>query len=164
MFVELHTDRLSFHPLDVYDASFMLRLLNTESWLRFIGDKQVQDLADAAGYILWIQQNKAFYYHVIRLKDSFEPIGVVTLLHRNGQPAPDLGFALLPDYEGQGYAFEACAAYLQKLQEDKALKIILAIAMPSNEKSLKLLGRLGFSFEKEMEEAGEELLVYRKEW
>ena len=52
MFVELHTDRLSFHPLDVYDASFMLRLLNTESWLRFIGDKQVQDLADAAGVYL----------------------------------------------------------------------------------------------------------------
>ena len=114
------------------------------------------------GYILWIQQNKAFYYHVIRFKDSFEPIGVVTLLHRNGQPAPDLGFALLPDYEGQGYAFEACAAYLQKLKEERTLGVVLAIAMPANEKSLKLLGRLGFSFEKEMEEAGEALVVYRK--
>jgi RimJ/RimL family protein N-acetyltransferase len=37
---------------------------------------------------------------------------------------------------------------------------LLAITVPANQQSIKLLEKLGMKFEKEMEEAGEKLLQY----
>ena len=45
--VETETDRLRLRRLEAADASFILRLVNEPSWLRFIGDRGVHDLDGA---------------------------------------------------------------------------------------------------------------------
>ena len=37
--VETETDRLRLRRLDASDATFIFRLVNEPSWLRFIGDR-----------------------------------------------------------------------------------------------------------------------------
>ena len=41
----IETSRLKLDWLDLTDADFIYQLVNDPQWLRFIGDKQVTDLA-----------------------------------------------------------------------------------------------------------------------
>ena len=47
----LETERLRIRPLSAEDSKFILELVNTEGWLKFIGDRNVKDLPDAIDYI-----------------------------------------------------------------------------------------------------------------
>ena len=63
------------------------------------------------------------------------------LLQRDHLPAPDLGFALLPEYQGQGYGFEACEAVLEDARNEHNINQILAITAPDNTISQKLASK-----------------------
>ena len=159
MFINLQTERLDIRPLDMYDAAFILKLLNTAGWIQFIGDKEVHELEDALAYIHWILKKDNFYYHVVRHKADFEPIGVVTLLYRDTHQHPDVGFAFLPEQNGKGFAYEAVSTYLKALSNAIPLIQVLALVMPSNHRSIRLIEKLGFRFQKE--DVKEGLLEYR---
>jgi RimJ/RimL family protein N-acetyltransferase len=149
----LETERLLLRPFTTGDAPFALTLLNEPSFLHFIGDKQVRTLEDARQYLLTgpiacYRQND-FGLMCIELKDSPTPIGMCGLLKREELPAPDIGFAFLPDYWGQGFAFEAATAVMNDARERLKLNQVLAIVNPDNESSIKLLERLGLRFVRE---------------
>jgi RimJ/RimL family protein N-acetyltransferase len=82
------------------------------------------------------------------LKDSNTPIGMCGLLKREDLPDPDIGFAYLPDFWGKGFAFEAATAVMNDARETLKLDRILAIVNPDNDASIKLLQRLGMSYER----------------
>lgn len=161
MFIKLQTERLDIRPLDAFDAAFILKLLNTPGWLQFIGDKEVHDLVDALSYIKWISEKDGFFYHVVRTQEDYEPIGVVTLLYRDNQEHPDIGFAFLPEFFGKGYAFEAVSAYMNALCAKLPDLILQAIVMPANHRSVRLIEKLGFIFYERFLEAADELDIYR---
>ena len=62
-------------------------------------------------------------------------------------PDVDLGFALLPSYWHNGYAFEAATAVLSHGKESLGLDRIVAIVSKDNDRSRRLLERLGFHHE-----------------
>jgi RimJ/RimL family protein N-acetyltransferase len=72
------------------------------------------------------------------------PIGLCGLLKRDYLAHPDLGFAFLPKYRGQGYALEAARAVCEFAYETLNLPEILAICSPSNVASANLLRNVGF--------------------
>ena len=148
----LETERLSLRELTVDDAQFILTLLNEPSFLRYIGDKQVRNLDDAAVYILngpvASYERNGFGLYRVELKESYTPIGMCGFLKREELPDPDIGFAFLPEFWSKGFAFEAAAALLQDARERLKLQRILAITSLDNEASIKLLERLGFRFER----------------
>lgn len=150
--VVLKTERLLLRPFMTDDAPFALALLNEPSFLHFIGDKNVRSLEEARQYILAgpiasYTQND-FGLLVIELEDSHTPIGMCGLLKRVELSDPDIGFAFLPDYWGQGFAFEAATAVMKDARERLKLSQILAIVNPDNHASIKLLERLGLRFER----------------
>ena len=77
-------------------------------------------------------------------KASGTPIGICGILKRDALPDPDLGFAFLPAYTKQGYAFESAAAVLHYARADLGLGRLLAITNPANAASIRLLGKLWF--------------------
>jgi RimJ/RimL family protein N-acetyltransferase len=99
-------------------------------------------------------------YWVVLLRDSNTPIGIISLVKREYLEHPDLGFAFLPEYSGKGYAFEAATAVLKTFLAHGQQRILLAVTMSKNTRSIALLGRLRFSFLKELVVTGESLLVY----
>lgn len=145
----LETERLSLRKLTVDDAEFILALLNEPSFLRYIGDKKVRNLDDARQYILngpiASYERHGFGLNCVELRESHTPIGMCGLLKREELPDPDIGFALLPDFWNQGFAFEAAEAVLKDAGN---LQRILAITSLDNEASINLLQRLGFRFER----------------
>lgn len=148
----LETERLDLRPFTTDDAPFVLTLLNEPSFLRFIGDKKVRNLEDARQYLLngpiASYNVHGFGILLVELKDTNIPIGMCGLIKREELPEPDIGFAFIPDYWRQGFAFEAATAVMNDARARLKLTHILAIVNPDNESSIKLLERLGLKFER----------------
>ena len=151
----IRTARLRLRELTLDDAPFVLQLLNDPSFLRYIGDRGVRDLADARRYIgrgmldsyarhgfgLWLVEMPA---------EEDRPIGLCGLVSRENLPAPDIGFAFLPAWWSQGYAHEAATAVMAHARHVLGLRQVLAIAAPQNASSLRLLARLGFAYARDV--------------
>lgn len=141
------TSRLTLRELQLSDAAFALRLYNEPSFLQHIGDKGVRTIEDAEknlqqgamasyaehGYGMWLVENQ-----------QGEAIGMCGLIKRDFLTETDLGYAYLPEYFGQGYAFEAATAVLAYAAEHIALNTLVAIVSPANQASQALLQKLGF--------------------
>ncbi len=80
---------------------------------------------------------------VVETRAGHEPVGICGLVRRPTLPAPDLGFAFLPEHRRHGYALEAGEAVLQDAQRRLSLPRILAITHPDNVGSIRVLERLG---------------------
>lgn len=148
----LETERLALREMTADDAPFVLRLVNEPSWLRFIGDRGVRTIADAEGYVAKgpavSYAQHGFGLWLVARKADGTPLGLCGLLQRDTLEHPDLGFAFLPEFGGQGYAHEAAAATLAHGRRALGLKRVLAITAPDNARSIHLLGKLGFRFER----------------
>ena len=129
----------------------MLRLLNDPSFLRHIGDRGVRTLEAARDYVamgpIASYQRRGFGMNIVEIAATGESIGVCGLVKREALPDPDLGYALLPAYCGQGYATEAAAAVLADARESLHIDRILAITNSDNAASIALLLKVGFAFE-----------------
>jgi ribosomal-protein-alanine N-acetyltransferase len=149
--VVLRTHRLMIRQFTIGDAEFILSLLNDPAFLRYIGDKGVRTLEDARNYLttgpIESYRKYGFGLNLVELKATKTPIGMCGLLKRDALEHVDLGFAFMPDYRRQGYAFESASSVLTHGREVFRLNKILAITDPDNQSSIKLLERLGFQFE-----------------
>lgn len=151
----LETDRLvlrRFSCADDADALFVLDLLNRPAYLRFIGDKGVRTLEDAHRYLengpIASYEKNGFGLYLVTLKETGAPLGLCGLIRRDTLPDVDIGYALHPDREGQGYAIEAARAVLRYGQETLGLRRIVAITTFDNAPSMRLLAKLGLQLEK----------------
>lgn len=146
------TERLHLRRLAVDDAAFIFELVNDPSWLRFIGDRNVRNLEDAKNYILKgpvaSYAKHGFGLWLVELKADGTPLGICGLLQRDTLPDVDIGFALLPQFCGQGYAVEAGLATMAYGRTTVGLKRIVAITSPDNESSIRILDKLGLRFER----------------
>jgi [ribosomal protein S5]-alanine N-acetyltransferase len=147
-------------PLTLAHDEFILKLVNTRGWLRFIGDRKIHNTADAQAYIEKINKGPAFTYWVVTLKDEQAPAGIITFIRRDYLDYPDIGFAFLPEYAGKGHAFEAAQTVINDLIARKVTPHLLATTIAGNERSIALLTKLGFTEEKVLEVNGIPLLIY----
>ncbi len=154
------SERLSLKPLTLSDAEFILALVNTTGWIRFIGDRKVNDIYEANAYIKKILSIPTIKYWVVRLKNAEIPVGIVTFIKRDYLLYHDIGFAFLPAYAKNGYAFEAASGLIAELVNEYQLRRLLATTITENLNSISLLNKLGFRFDKEIQVDGKSLLVY----
>lgn len=147
----LETQRLVIRELTLSDAAFILELINEPAYHRYIGDRGVRDLAGTEKYLregpMASYAKNGFGLWLVALKDG-TPIGMCGPIRRDTLEHPDLGFALLARFAGRGYAHEAAVAVLVHARSVLKLGPILAITAPENPASIKLLGKLGFRFER----------------
>jgi RimJ/RimL family protein N-acetyltransferase len=148
----LETDRLALRKLSLDDAGFILELLNDPSFLRFIGDKNVRNLEDARQYILKgpleSYERLGFGLYLVALKTTGVPLGICGLIKRDALDDVDIGFAFLPEFRAQGYAFESAAAVRDYGLNVLELGRLLAITNPDNTGSIRVLEKIGLRFER----------------
>ena len=145
----MKTQRLSIRPFTLDDAPFILRLLNEPSFIENIADRGIRDLEGARKYLrdgpLASYAAHGFGLWRVGLLDSDSAIGMAALLKRDFLDAIDIGYALLPEYCGEGYAFEATSAVLAHAREQLGAKRVVAIVSEHNQSSIRLLEKLGFT-------------------
>ncbi|MFK8021668.1 MAG: GNAT family N-acetyltransferase [Pseudomonadales bacterium] len=146
------TERLSLRKLATTDAEFIVRLVNEPSWLDNIGDKKVSTIEDAEEYLLsgpmTMYETFGFGLYCVELRDSKLPIGMCGLIKRDGLNNVDIGFALLPEFCGVGYALEAAQATMHYGHKQLGIETLDAITLPTNSSSIRLLQKIGFVFQK----------------
>jgi RimJ/RimL family protein N-acetyltransferase len=162
----LETPRLVLRRLSADDAPLIQRLLNEPSFLQYIGDRGVRTIEDARRYIetgpMAMYARVGFGLFLVELKSTGAPIGICGLLKRDTLDDVDIGFAYLPEYWRQGYAYESAASTLEYGRTIHKLSRIVAITSLENPPSVALLEKLGFRFERiiRMTADGEELRLF----
>jgi RimJ/RimL family protein N-acetyltransferase len=138
---------IKLRTLESTDDEFILALTTDPDWLKFIGDRGINDLSSAREYIahqntLCKREHGIGLMAIERIDDS-KLVGLCGLLKRPYLDYPDLGFALLPEYRGKGYVTKAAGLVLaSKLA--RQCKCIMAMTHPENTASQKVLLSLQF--------------------
>lgn len=164
----LETERTLIAPIGLEDAPFVVALVNSPDWLRYIGDRRVSDTEDARRYLedgfLESARVNGFGYYVIRRAIDGVPMGICGFLNKPTLEYPDLGFALLPEYYGQGFAFEACRAVLDHGIRAFDFRVLDAVTVTDNVPSMRLLEKLEFQRLGIMTDGASELQLARYQW
>jgi RimJ/RimL family protein N-acetyltransferase len=146
----LETERIKVRWLTMDDTKFIIELLNSPGWIKFIGDRNVKTEDQAKKYLesgpLKSYADNVFGLSLVELKNEKRPIGMCGIIKRDHLESPDIGFAFLPEFIGKGLAFEVAKATMTYAKQTLKLPEILAITLPDNKLSIKLLEKIGMRF------------------
>ncbi|NQV41270.1 MAG: GNAT family N-acetyltransferase [Candidatus Marinimicrobia bacterium] len=148
----LKTERLLLRRITLDDDDFILELLNSPKWIKYIGQRDVDTTEKAREYlkfrVLPNYEALGFGFYIIERLDDRVRIGNCGLTRRDGMEHADIGYSLLEEYEGHGYAFEAASAVLNYGFEIHKLDHIEALVTKDNHRSIHLLRKLGMHYKK----------------
>lgn len=163
--MNIETERLLLREYNLNDVPFIFKLMNSEGWLKYIGDRNIKTLEDAEAYLqknyLSSYEKHGFGPYLVILKEDGTPIGSSGLYKRDNLDFPDVGFAFLSEFANKGYAYESAKAVMNYAAEKLKLQTIVGITLPENSASIKLLKKLGLAeIGTYKYEDGEELLLF----
>lgn len=160
----LQTERLQLREMTTNDAPFIFELVNTPGWHRFIGDRGVNTIEDAATYIeenyLSSYASNGYGAYVVILKETGLPIGSCGLYKRAQFEHPDIGYAFLPKYTRKGYALEAARGVMEMARSKFEYETILAVTTQDNVSSIRLLNKIGLQQVDTVTFEGEEVELF----
>ena len=161
----LSTERLNLRQFNLNDAQFIVELLNSPGWLAFIGNRNITNRQQAQNYltnVLIKGYETGLGFWLVELKNNSMPIGMCGIIKRNNLENPDIGFAFLPQFMGNGYAYEAANATLNFATNQLQLPCVCAITMHENKSSIKLLEKIGLIFKKNIffADTNEQLMLF----
>lgn len=165
----LETARLRVERFTLEDAGFIVRLFNDPAFILNIADKGVRTPEDARAYLrsgpLAHYDRYGFGLWRVSERGTGAPVGMCGLIRRDTLEDVDLGYALLPEFTGKGYAIEAGRAVVDHAMDGLSLERLVAVVSPGNGRSIRVLERLGFSFERMMlwPPDDEEVAIYARE-
>lgn len=151
------------------DAPFILGLLNEPSFIENIADRGVRTLDDARAYLLSgplaSYEQFGFGLWLVLKKDDGIPIGMCGLLKRDALDDVDIGYAFLPAFCAKGYALESATAVLAYGQKNLGFNRIVAVVNADNTRSIRLLEKVGFTYERlvRLSDEGKEVKLWALE-
>ena len=148
-YLSFESERLFLRPTQEDDAEFILKLLNAPKFIKYVGDRNVKSIDDATDYIkmkMIPQLEKLGYsnYTLIRKKDNVK-VGTCGLYDREGMEGVDIGFALLPEFEGHGFGLESAKVLKEAAFNAFGIKQLKGITTKENLASQNLLLKLGMT-------------------
>jgi len=146
----LEGDRLIIRDAIVEDASFYFELFKDPDWIEYINNKELKSIEETKLYLEDILPKNAklngLGFFTIVLKETNEATGTSSALQRDSLEYIDVGYAMLPKGRGKGYASEATVLMIDYIKEKFKQEKVYAFTVPKNERSKRLLEKLGFVF------------------
>jgi len=150
--IQIKTERLILLQFTLSDTEFILELVNEPSFIQNIGDRGVQTIADAENYLangpISSYAKNGFGMLAVTLNETGQLIGMCGLIKRDALEDVDIGYAFLPEFWSKGYALESVQAVMKHAKEVIGMKRVVAIVDPTNTRSIRLLEKVGMTFEK----------------
>ncbi|MGP6136080.1 GNAT family N-acetyltransferase [Enterobacter chuandaensis] len=149
--MELETPRLKLEPYN--DSHYEgLRVMDSDSGvMRYITGGIVKTPEETREGIRRVQarwDKYNFSWWAIKEKTSGAIVGAACLQHlANVDGAPlEIGWRLVPEHNGKGYATEAAKAIIDYAVERIGATYLVAVADPENIPSQRVMQRLGMTF------------------
>ena len=164
---QLETERLVLRRVTLDDADLLLAVWNDPGFIRNVGDRGVRTLEQAREAMragaLQLYADFGYGPYAVTMKSNGERIGICGLFRRENLEHPDIGFAILPEYRGQGLAGEAAFAVRDHALDDLAIDTLTAIVSPDNAPSIALIEKLGLTFDRMITMPGDDeaIRLYR---
>jgi [ribosomal protein S5]-alanine N-acetyltransferase len=147
MYLIFETERLLIRRYTTADAEAFYRINNDAEVMRYI--RAPKNREEAAAFLM---ENLAMYEahpHMGRWamvdKTTHHFIGMFAVIPIDNTPEIQVGYALLPEHWGKGYATESLQAGTQYVFEVMKLPLVYAITEAANIASQKVLLRCGFN-------------------
>lgn len=99
-------------------------------------------------------------YFAVEEKASGKFIGRIGYTNPDGWPGFELGWTLLPEFQGKGYATEGARFLLEYAFNEMDRDHVISVIHPDNERSIAVAVRLGEKLEGETEIGGMPLLIF----
>jgi ribosomal-protein-alanine N-acetyltransferase len=152
----LHTPRLLLRELREEDAVSVYELRSDEKVNEFIDRPRAVNVEDGLAFILRIRGNMAeknVFYWAMEQKEDRQMAGTICLWNFSADSkVAEIGFELLPSYQGKGLASEALETVLRFGFEQLELQTVLAWFHRDNQASARLLSAKGFRHDPDVEE------------
>ena len=156
----LETERLVLRRLRLDDAAFMLSIWNDPAFVEHVGDRGIRTVSAAETALLdgafKLYEEYGYGPFCMSLKPDGILVGICGLFRREDLEHPDIGFAVLPEFCGQGLAAEAADAVVEHARSDLGVRFLTAIVSPQNPASIGLIEKLGLRFDRGITMPGEE--------
>lgn len=150
MLPEFLTSRLKIRPINRNDGSRLFQLSNNPNVMKHINggkalsreetEKDLQNRLKALTDVLG--------YWMIETIEDQEFVGWIALKKLDQTEKIEIGYRLLEEHWGKGYAAEAASELLNYAFRILKLKEVVAIALEENVRSLRVLEKLGMTYQK----------------
>lgn len=139
----LSTPRLVLRSLKDADDEFLFRIRSNDEVNKYIDRKKAQNIEDARFHMDRIKKDweaaKGFYW-VMEERDSNIAMGSICLWNINlEEMEAEIGYELLPDYQGKGFMNEAIAGVIDYATSEAQFKRLTAWTHVHNDRSKILL-------------------------
>ncbi|KAJ5777433.1 hypothetical protein N7520_000679 [Penicillium odoratum] len=150
---------IPFDPTNETHCKFLPHLWNTDLCIRSCGPTSVVDPESASEFIrnrilADYARNKHGIFLVLLQHDTGllppTPIGTVSLM--KGAPpnrhylAPDIGYAIIPEMNGRGYATEAAKGLMEYAKKELGITDFFGFCNATNSHSRRVLEKIGMDF------------------
>lgn len=159
---EIETERLCLRQWRATDFEPFCRLFGDAERARFMGGHGDQAycwgrMAGFAGN--WALVGHGFY--ALEEKEGGAFLGLCGVVHRFDLDAPELGWGLVRQAQGKGFAFEAAEAVRRHFYDELGVPSLVSCIDPENTPSIRVAARLGATYERELSERQRPCGLYR---
>ena len=166
---QLETDRMWLYAWNEADLEIARPIFTDPDVMRYINGGQPLGDTEIQSFIA--RQMNHFRSHrfclwKLRLKASAQFAGFCGLqpLELDGRSEVEIGWRLVKECWGRGLATEAARAALHSAVNKARLERVVAIAMPENHPSLRVMEKLEMRFERATRKAGFDVVVYARKF
>jgi [ribosomal protein S5]-alanine N-acetyltransferase len=165
-FPVLKTERLTLRQLSINDDKEILALRSDEQVNKYIDRDPSTTIEDARKFIHKIaevvKQNEGIYW-AITLTNNDSLVGTICLFNfSNENDQAEIGYELLPDFQGQGIMLEATSKVIAFGLGIIGLKAIEAYTHLENQNSSKLLEKYNFKKQENIDGNSDDMFVIFK--
>lgn len=142
--IRIETEHLLLRPPREGDFDGFARLMGDDATARFIGGAQPRSIAWRSFLTLagaWMVQGFGMFSVIEKTSDRW--LGHIGPWHPEGWPGTEVGWGMLAEAQGRGYATEAARASIDYAFEQLGWREVVHIIYPDNRPSMRVAERVG---------------------
>lgn len=144
----LTTENLILKPTTPLDLDIYLQILGSDELTKYLPKGSAYSKEEIEQYVTnrVLHWKHGFGSYVVYLKrQPMQKIGYTGVEYCQESQLSDIRYAILPDYQGKGYVFEAAQSVLAQTFKSQNFKKIYGVALKPNYASLAIIKKLGMT-------------------
>ena len=159
----LETERLLIRKFTFDDLDALIDLRSDEEVIRYIGSRRLQNpeaIEKRLKFYIDCYEKYGFAMSAMFWKPIGEMIGWSGLQPLDGTDEIEVGYGMIKEFWGKGIGYEAARAWLEYAFTNTDAKQIVAVAVPENTGSWRIMEKCGMKYEKTDLHYGMECVFY----
>ncbi len=159
----IETERLLHRRITPDDLKLLIEMRSDSEVNKYLGGTRLQNpeaIAKRMEFYLACQEKNGYGMSIIIWKETGEEIGWSGLQPLEETGEMEVGYGMIKRFWGTGIGYETAIAWLKYGFEVANLERIVAVALPENIGSWRIMEKCGMKYKKTEEHYGEKCVFY----